>query len=297
MKVFYLFLAAVAAGVTGWQANKYEPEINPPIQSTILDSGEKAAGASLMGQFRTSAAASLYQRADLYLHGGTELRPISGVEQQIGVSNAHARKGSDELGDESLMVTSIPGPEHDFRGLLGDMERETGAYRDMAGHEHKDAGVTFPLFRLMTWVDPHFITGWTTGSMMITKDRTTRGVHEMLDYLKQGLDENPNSIDILTRTGVLYAQGLGEIDTGEGYFRRALKAVRNHQFGPEDADAVRETYRWVAILDDRKEDRPDLKAIVQEGLKVFPDDQVLLRFAKKLGLPVKIPSSPNSPGQ
>ena len=71
------------------------------------------------------------------------------------------------MGDDSV-VTAIPSPDRDFRGWMGDLERETGTYRDMHNHTHNEPEQAIPLFRLMTWIDPNFcflkykVGDWTT---------------------------------------------------------------------------------------------------------------------------------------
>jgi hypothetical protein len=295
MKGFLALLALLAlAGFSAVWAGSYESELNPAIDSKTLEAGEKAAGASLLGQFKTSSAANLYARADLYLHGGVELRPMSRGETNQGVRNAQvAGNQAQQLGSEADMVTSIPSPERDWRGFIGDMDRATGAYKDMHGHTHNDPGVTFPLFRLMTWIDPHFITGWTTGSMMLTETRTREDAQKSIDFLKQGLAANPESIDILTRIGVLHAQQMGEVREGLRYFNRALKVIHEGKIGPEDQDAEIETYRWLCICYDNLGDRETLKRIADEGIEKFPDDQVILRIQiQRLGRKDLIPKDP-----
>lgn len=288
---FALLVMLILTGASATWAGSYASIVNPPIEQKTLESGEKAAGASLLGQFKTSAAANLYARADLYLHGGVELRPMSSDEAQSGVRDAHVNESqSKQLGTEADMVTSIPSPDRDWRGFLGNMDRATGAYKDMHGHSHNDPGVTFPLFRLMTWVDPHFITGWTTGSMMLSDSRTAEEALKSIDFLKQGLDQNPESVDILTSIGVLYAQQRQDITTGLNYFDRALKVIHDGNVGPEDKDAVVETYRWLCICYDYLGDKVMLKKIADEGIQKFPDDQVLLRMEiLKLGRKDLIP--------
>ena len=292
MKGYFAFLVLlILTGASAQWAGSYAAEFNPAIESKTMEAGEKGAGASLMGQFKTSAAGNLYSRADLYLHGGVELRPMSGAEAKAGIRNAHVDASqAAQLGTEEDMVTSIPSAERDWRGVIGDLDRATGAYKDMHGHTHNDPGVTFPLFRLMTWVDPHFVTGWTTGSMMLSGERTPEQALKSISFLEQGLKANPDSIDILTQIGVLYAQQRKEVTEGLVYLDRALKVIHEGKYGKEDAEVVSETYRWLCICYDYQNNRTMLKKITLEGLKKFPDDQVLLRMAiLRLGMKEYIP--------
>jgi hypothetical protein len=157
--------AAIAAGVA---IQSVAPEVNPPNRPAGLNAHDEAAGASLLGQFRTSAAAWLYLRADLYLHNGVEMRPLTEAEIKSGRVGVGVHEDEQQLhGDEMNMVTVVPGREQDFRGIFGDIERATNAYKDMTAHKHNDPMDSLPLFRLMTYVDPQFIPGWTTGATIM----------------------------------------------------------------------------------------------------------------------------------
>ena len=86
--------AVIAAAVgAGAAATGFRDEVNPSIQGAGLEAGEQAAGASLLGQFRSSASSSLYQRTDLYLHGGVELRPMTEGEKQAGKVGSDLHEG------------------------------------------------------------------------------------------------------------------------------------------------------------------------------------------------------------
>ena len=41
------------------------------------------------------------------------------------------------------------------------------AYQAMANHKHNDPTAAMPMFRLMTWLDPTFVPGWTTGANIL----------------------------------------------------------------------------------------------------------------------------------
>ncbi|MEZ0327619.1 MAG: tetratricopeptide repeat protein [Fimbriimonas sp.] len=285
-------LAIIAAAVgLGAVATNYADIVSPAHAPAGLEAHEEVAGASVLGQFRTSAAASLYLRTDLYLHGGVELRPMTEQEKRAGRQGSGVKPGETAiLGDESHLVTSIPPKESDFRGLLGDLERETGAFKDMHHHKHNDAETAFPLFRLMTWVDPEFITGWTTGSMLLTGEKTEETVARALEFLQAGLKANPDSPEIMTRIGVLIAAKEERIPEGLEWFERArVAALKRPNTTPDQQEALSESYRWLLIAADRLGKTERVRAIVEEALQKFPDDPVVLRFAIKLGMKVKLP--------
>ncbi|CAN5473867.1 hypothetical protein BH11ARM1_BH11ARM1_13300 [soil metagenome] len=291
MKLVVPILVIAAIGTGSWLSS-YRSILNPAVQAAGLEANEKSAGASLMGQFRTSAAASLFARADLYMHGGVELRPMTGGEEQRGAKGSNLKKGeAPVLGDESRLVTAVPGSADDYRGLFGDIERATSAYKEMHNHKHNDPESTFPLFRLMTWIDPQFIDGWTIGSMLLADKYSATELKRAQDYLEEGLRANPDSIELLTQIGVLISSHKQDIPGGLSYFERAHKIIEQGSYGQSQLDAVELTFRWLTISYARLNRTDDLRATVEEGIKQFPDDQVLLRYAIQLGMHPVIPKS------
>jgi hypothetical protein len=287
IKALLLIGVAIVAGI---YSAGFESQIHPPSTPAGLEAHETAAGASVLGQVRTSAASTLYLRTDLYLHGGVELRPMTSQEKQAGRQGADVHPDDQAvLGDESHLVTAIPPKEVDFRGFFGDLERATGAYHEMHNHKHNDPETAFPLFRLMTWVDPQFITGWTTGSMLLADPKKDPSNKEALAYLKEGLGANPTSPEIMTRIGVLTARA-GDIPAGLQWFEKARSAaLENGTQTAERREALVEVYRWLLIAADRMNKSERVKEIAQEAYERYPDDQVVLRFAIKSGVKVNLP--------
>ena len=161
--------------------------VNPPIPPAGLEAHETHASASLLGQFRTSASSMLWLRTDLYLHNGVEMRPLTDQEVSEGKKGVGgAKDGHEAIVNDDAIVTVVPSAQQDFRGVFGDVERAVNAYRDMRGHEHRDPVQALPLFRLMTWLDPQFVTAWVTGATIIARDRSSEGTTRALSFLAEG---------------------------------------------------------------------------------------------------------------
>src|SRR5258708_9770874 len=111
------------------------------------------------------------------------MRPMTDGEKGSGVKTEDAADdGHEKLIDESAVLTIIPSKDRDFRGILGDIERATNAYKDMHSHTHNDPIATLPLFRLMTWIDPSFIAGWVTGASVIAREQSKAGALKAINY-------------------------------------------------------------------------------------------------------------------
>ena len=261
-------------------------ETNPPTRVSNMEAHETHAGASLLGQFRTTAAAWLYLRGDNYLHNGVEMRALTDGERrkgELGVGgeedNHHA---SDKLHDDSSIKTVIPDADDDFRGFFGDIERASAAYRDMRGHQHNDPMTVMPLFRLTTWIDPSFITGWSLGAMVMARGTEKDAVDRAIAYLEEGLRANPDSIEITTQLGSMHVARKADIKKGLVWLERARELARRQgkQTTLSEAEAVVEAYRWLALVYQHENRVKEQHEAAREGLARCPDDKVLLRMAK-----------------
>ena len=285
-----LVLATLGAGLA---SDGLRPIVNPAVAPSGLEAQDTHAAASLLGQFRTSLSSWMYFHADLYLHNGVEMRPLSDAEKATGMRGVGgSEKEGEELHDDSAIVTVIPAPERDFRGILGDVERATSAYKDMRGHKHNDPKTALPLFRLMTMLDPQFVAGWTTGAMVISREHGEAGARKALDFLGNGLRENPKSVAILGAIGQLHLTRFQKIDP-DGTIHRDLSAARpwyvralavtwqnRARLSPEERDAALENARFAAFLERDAGDRARLREVLTQAREIFPDDPILRNIAE-----------------
>jgi hypothetical protein len=283
-----IILAFCVMALGGYSTQSLGDTIHPPQQPAGLDAHETNAAASVIGQFRTSVSSWLWLRTDLYLHNGVQMRPMTEDERREGLSTQAADEdGHEQLLNESALTTVIPSKDRDFRGVFGDVERAVGTYQDMHHHVHNDPKVALPLFRLMTWIDPQFIPGWTTGASVIARDTDKSAAIRAATYLKEGLAENPESIALLTDLGRLSAVRFKNLPRAIGYLEKARElGLRNHERLPEiEVAALDETYRWLALSYRDLGELQKMTAVLKEGLKVFPDD---LMVAEMLNPPPTI---------
>lgn len=265
---------------TGWTAGDWHSVLATSGRPAGLDAHESHASASLLGQFRTSFSGWLWLRTDLYLHNGVEMRRLS--EQEL--ADDHAGSSSTDnhdhaLHDDSMITTVIPSAERDFRGVFGEIERAASAYKDMHNHSHNDPVSALPLFRLMTWVDPGFLPGWTTAAAVIARDRSDRALDRALALLREGLDQNPGSIVLQAEIGSLLATRRRDFGQAIAHLERARTASHQRQRLTEDeAEALPQLYRWLALCYRERGMLAEMYAALREGVERMPDDAVLLRM-------------------
>ena len=278
-KAFAAVAACCACAIgAGWNAIGLRDQVNPAHPVAGLEVADTHASASLLGQFRTSTSSWLWLRTDLYLHNGVELRPLTEDELKAGKTGVgSAEKDLGKAMNDDAVVTSIPSPDRDIRGWLGDLERDTAPYRDMHNHTHNDPEQALPLFRLMTWIDPNFIDGWTVGSTVIARDQSEKGTDKALAFLNEGLANNPESVSVLDSIAFIEITRKKDLPKALEYLEQARKAglANLKQLPEEEKEEFAQVYRWLALCYRDLTESDKMDAVLREGRQIFPDDAVL----------------------
>lgn len=280
----WLGLIALCGAAMGLGRNSGEARdaVLPPGRPAGLGAHETHAATSLLGQFRSSVGSWLWLRTDLYLHNGVEMRPLTDSERHAGDRAASAAQAEDRhLHDDSAFTTVVPSARHDFRGVFGDVERATQTWKDMRGHSHNDPRAALPLYRLMTWVDPSFVPGWTVGANILARGKTEPGNRAALAFLDQGREANPDSIAIEQEIAYVWARKIGDWERALPHFEaaRAIGRKRTKLADETESEALLDTYRWLCLIYRDSARLADQAATAREGLERFPGDPVLTRMA------------------
>jgi len=236
---------------------------------------DKSAAASLFGQFRSSIADFLWLQVDKYMHNGIELRGLTPREKQRNVTLVRTNASEIALGakQHAQETTDVPAAKDDWRGVLGDVEREVQPYKDMSDHTHRDPKEALPLFRLMTRSNPHFIPGYVTGATMIARDRSK--YDEAMAFLREGEVNNPESIEIKAEIGRVYDTKLRQYEKAPPTLIEAISLASKrdpHTLTDDENEAWQNAYRWLVLSYRYQDKRPEAHAAAVEGLKHFPRD-------------------------
>lgn len=205
---------------------------------------------------------------------------LSDEEIKAGVQAAGSKdKELGELLNDNKTVTLVPSKDRDFRGIVGDIERETQSYHSMKEHGHNTPKDALPLFRLMTWIDPQFVPGWTTAATIIADDRTDQAFFQGVQLLQEGLQANPKSVVLLNELGHFYAGKKHDYEKALTYLLPATELELDIKLLDEnEGEAYQNAFRWTALCY-REIGKPELqRKIAIRGLQRFPDDSVLLRL-------------------
>jgi hypothetical protein len=288
--------SSVAVLISGLGAANLRETITPSGRPPGLEAHETHASASLLGQFRTTFSGWLWLRTDLYLHNGTEMRPLTDGERKQGGKGSSSKDNEDGgLHDDSAITTVVPSPAADFRGIFGDIERATHAYRDMRHHTHNDPWSALPLFRLMTWIDPTFIPGWTTGANVLSRDHTEEGVAKALDFLEQGRKKNPESVALCGEIGHLMVARKHDMEGAAAILERARSFSKrgDRPLSEDDQEALPDVYRWLAMIYRERGMLDRMYAVLREGTQRIPDDRVLDRMLNMPPSPLRPKHAPS----
>ena len=293
----YFLVLAMLMGA-GILAASVREEVNPPVPPQGLEAHETHAAASLLGQFRTSASSWLWLRTDLYLHNGVEMRPLSDAEVAAG----HKGVGGHDDGHEAIMnddaiVTIVPAASDDFRGVLGDVEREISAYKDMKEHAHRDPKQALPLFRLMTWMDPQFVTAWVTGATVIARDTSDAGTTKAISFLDEAETHNPNSCAVPTEKARLLISRRKDMRSAKHLLEIAMKRGLKDPARLEEIEksGLNLAARLLALIYRDSGNVVLLKEHLRSVRTVFKDDPMLKRLAEdsvRVQIPVAKPAAP-----
>jgi tetratricopeptide (TPR) repeat protein len=265
----------------GLKSQDMRDEANPPVRIVGLTAQDTHAAASLLGQFRTSLSSNLFLRADMYLHNGVSMRPLTQDEIKAGRKGVGSNPNEQKLHDDTKIVTVVPSKDLDFRGLDGDVERAVASYKDMTGHSHNNPTQALPLYRLMTWLDPQFIQGWTTGAFVILWDKKKGSVEKSIEFLNQGLENNPKSIDILTEIAYANLRTFPDLGLPERRFKTAIRfletartvGVENFKLlSDSEKEALIENYRRLAVSYRETSQYEKMLQVALEAKQYFPED-------------------------
>lgn len=301
-----LGLLALGQGIAG-QVKPVVQEAPAALTQAQRERIEGAAQASLFGQFRTSLSDFLWLKVDKYVHDGVDIRALTDEEKRSGrfgkvtSHDTHEDGVQEHKGDET---TAIVAREYDWRGALGNIEREVQPYQDMRNHKHRSPEEALPLIRMMTVANPKFVNGYTVGSFIIASDR--KRLPEALRFLEEGIRNNPESIELESAMAGLLSRKLRRFDEALLHVQRGLSlvAARDTSTLTEDeAQAWQDLLRAGVFCLRESGDYVGAKRYALECLKRFPTDPTGRNFLyelehgtlKKFKLPPAAAGTPPSP--
>jgi tetratricopeptide (TPR) repeat protein len=327
-----VLLIASAPFLRAWvQAQK--ATVSQDISESIEARNENAF-ALILGELRATAADLMFIKTERYFHSGVAYKPHMDMDKMATTGERAAKEPEDhehhsdedhehephmELPDGEELAphhhdehcdhggthaggipTLIRTAAQDFRGFLGDLERETKPYRDPKLEHHVTSGEELlPWYRLMTLSDPHNLRGYMIGTMLLLQAKKS---DEALSFIQEGIEKNRGN----PRAFRLYAS-LAQVRWRSGHLDMALAAARRgYKMGKAvrprggKIGATRKDVLWTDDLEndflflaryvplflERKGDLLESFRAAQEAASLAPDDpgirQMLQRFQDEL---------------
>ena len=153
---------------------------------TDMQERNQSAFALILGEMRATMADLMFMKTSTYLHAGVGYSSSLQME-----ANSKADTFS---GCGPGTPTSIRDASKDFRGFLGNIEREVKPFRDSSqAHVHTATKELIPWFRVMTLTNPHYIRGYRVGSKILA-DEMQWG--KCLDFLNEGIRNNADNPEL-----------------------------------------------------------------------------------------------------
>ena len=291
-------------------------------RSRDVASGEQrntSAIAGMLGEFRTALADVLYVKTELYFDGGVAYQPhLSGerlAEQGTVATGSHeghshhhgmTEGAGHEEGEDAGTPTMIPTAQGDFRGFIGDLQRQVKPWRDPSlGHQHSDGRELLPWYRVATVVDPHHVVGYAIGGFWLR----FRNLPAAFGFVEEGARNNPSSSTLVYTLAQLHLEKARQLNHNQldapgpdslaeflvardHYVRAADMAIRRRPPGwvddhdhptpgwtDENEDDARGAARMAAMLENRYGDPSKGAAMARRYLSVFGRDKLLEKAA------------------
>ena len=213
-----------------------------------------SAVALMFGEMRTTMSDMLFLKTERYLHGGVAYEPHLTVDEM-------EEAGKEEGPVHHGVSTLIRDQESDFRGIVGELQRQVHPWEDPSlGHTHTEGTELLPWYRVMTLADPHNIRGYTVGGHWL-KDRDPQ---EAIRFLEEGIEKNPEAFQIYSKLASVY---LAEAIKLRAPIKKAAGYFENGEQPP--VDIFGENEKVIITLDEYNQTVSEQKDYMQRATENF----------------------------
>ena len=208
------------------------------VATLFLATAAAPAEAGILQGLRGALSDWMYIQTETYLDHGMATRPSVGQASPDGGVHPMA-----------TCATVIPDAGRDYRGFVGHLHRLVQPWRSPESpHQHAEGLQLVSWFRLMTWVNPHSIRGYTTGAHWLE----TQSLDAATRFLDEGVRNNPRAFQIHFMRAGAYLEA-AKRDSGSGLAALGRK-------GREYNDVAMQSYHTAAELTLAQRPRTDEEA-------------------------------------
>lgn len=188
-------------------------------------------------------------------------------------------------GHQGAYVLVIPPAKEDFRGPIGDLERNVKPYLSRNGTLYsKDSDQTLAFYRLITWLDPHHVQAYVVGASFMS--RGGKYADQGLGFLHEGERFNPDSFEIQTELGHFYLVYQRDYAAAAEHLVRALQLIPRHRALLEVEEDLRaDAYRWLALTYQEWKKPEKAVVVARSGIMALGYDGTLAHVIERKGYP------------
>lgn len=281
--VIAVLICALLSGVTIRHVMPLTTENATTSQS--MDAYNNNASVSLIGEFRSSISGYLWDKSEEYLHSGVRLRTLTKNEAIAG--SANLASSSDGLEQHHNETSVIPNSSNDPRWLWGDIERSVRPWFDVSGHKHRNPTETIPLFRFMTWLDPHFIPGYLVGANIILFAGNDK-ISQAMSFISEGMNNNPHSIALPTEYARYLITKKKDLSGAVIYLLKAISNSEKEINGELEKTALVDSYRWLVLTYRDLGNHKLAQKFALRANSLFPHDPIFQRILSNESLKKEI---------
>lgn len=183
----------------------------------------------LLGDGRRIFANQAFVEADVYFHGGYYPSVFDQSRAPKDARHMTAKEGSAEEEEHERQMNFL-GPPLDW------IER-FGRHFLITEHEHLGGGrqrEILPWLKLSAELDPHRVTTYTVAAYWLRKELNKP--HEAEQFLREGLRNNPENVELLLELGRLYHENYHQDQRAKNLWDLALKRWKEQEIGKKEPD-------------------------------------------------------------
>jgi hypothetical protein len=274
--------------------------------------------AVILGEFRANLSDLLFMKTERYLDSGIAYLPhidsdsiatsgkIDGTEttgtgaapltaadttqalmdrlatskmQESASGQACAEHGEHHDHDhEGIVETIIRTPERDFRGFIGNLERNVKPWRDpRLPHQHTGGTELLPWYRLATLANPNNVRAYMIGAWWLKTVHTREQRLEALKFLDEGIRNNPRAFQLHLMRGYVLRQLEKEVEALFAFRKAASLVILDR---PPDGEPGPD---WTVYMEDDAVAACTMSVLMERDLNgTEPARHLLEDYRKKL---------------
>ncbi len=263
--------------------------------------------AAILGEFRTSLSDFIWIKTELYEHQGIRFQPhvdekekdVERGKMKTAIALTEGRTTETMLLAKPIVKHAdhptthalqwIPAPEKDFRGFIGDIDREVHPW---GKHRFAESKETLPWYVILTVTNPHHSRAYIVGGWLLMKeDRQSDHLAQAERFLREGVANNPDSFPLRVMLGrALIQEERWKEAIQEFEKARNLALKTRSKDGKPDAkwtDDAEEDFgfavRYIPFIQLRQlNDVKGARISCKEALSYMPNDRALKQFYENL---------------